>query len=255
MEPYLSQPLLSVVIVGHNDEPEIVPLLNEVRQVLQTHVEYEIVYVDDGSSDGSFNTLRQVAQALPILRAIRLARSAGPTGAFRAGITAATGTWIATLDGNGSYDPADIPSMFEMAMHYEGDAPLLVAGHRGGEWKSGSRHLSDSLAGLIRRWVLAEHPGVDPDCNFRLCSRTLWMGLPWFKHLTHFMPALVTQAGGRVISVPINYRTRPGRSDSWGRLNPLTAIRDVFGVRWLQARNCDADITDSNLADHDSSLP
>lgn len=249
MEPYLSQPLLSVVIVGHNDEPEIVPLLNEIRQVLQGHVEYEIVYVDDGSGDGTYGTLRQVAQGLPILRVIRLAACVGPTAAYRAGIDAAGGTWIATLDGDGSYDPADIPSMFEMAMHYEGNAPLLVAGHRGGEWKGGLRHVRDALSNLVRRLLLAEAQGIDPGCNFRLCARALWLDLPWFDHLVYFMPALVTAGGGRVISVPINYRTRPRRAGRWGRIGPWAAVRDLLGVHWLQSRRSRAEVADSNLTD------
>jgi dolichol-phosphate mannosyltransferase len=243
-EPFASAPLLSVVIAGHNDEHEVVPLINDVRHALQGHVEYEIIYVDDGSSDGSYHVLRQVGQSVSILRVIRLQNSVGPTGSLRAGIDAARGTWVVTLVGSGVYDPADIPSMFEMAMHYDGSAPLLVTGHRGGQWKSGLRQMLDAGSSLLRRLYLGEESGVDPACNFRLGSRELWRSLPWFNHMVRYMPALVTRSGGRVISVPINYRTRPGKGSSWGKVGLFAAMRDARGVRWLQVRVCRPEVND-----------
>ena len=234
----MSSPLLAVIIVGHENENEIVPLINDVRKALQTHVEYEIIYVDDGSSDGSFYTLQQVAQSVPILRVVRLANSTGPSGAIRAGIEAARAQWVVTLAGDGSNDPADIPSMFEMVMQYEGSAPLLVAGHRGGSWKSGPRHLIDLSAALLRRVWLGEESGVDSGCIFRICSRDLYLRLPWFDHIHRYIPALVTRAGGRVISVPVNYRSHTSRSDGWGKVGFFSAVRDAIGVRWLQSRSC-----------------
>ena len=250
MDDWTSTPLLAVIIIGHDDESGIVPLINEVRKALQTHVEYEIIYVDDGSSDGSFFTLQQIAQSVPILRVIRLATSVGPSGAIRAGIEAALANWVVTISGDGSNDPADIPSMFEMVMQYEGSAPLLVAGHRGGSWKSGLRHLSDNFSALIRRVYLGEDAGVDPGCIFRVCSRDVYRNLPWFDHIHRYIPALVTRAGGRVISVPINYRGHTGRADGWGKVGLFTAIRDAMGVRWLQLRSCAPEIAESHQNPH-----
>ncbi len=234
-------PLLSVIVVGHNDDREAAPLIAEIRKALQGHVEYEIIYVDDGSTDGTFHSLSQVASWLSLLRIVQLSRTSGPTVALMAGITAARGTWVVTLDGRGANDPADIPAMFEMAMQYEGHSPLLVAGHRGGAWKSAPRQLIDGVAGLARRLLLGEDADVDSGCNFVVCARDLWTRLPWFDHLHRYLPVLVKRAGGRIISIPINYRTRPKRSDDWGKVGAWRAWRDLLGVRWLQARPCIVD--------------
>ena len=236
-------PLLSVIIVGHNDEREAAPLVNEVHKSLQGHIEYEILYVDDGSTDGTHHNLIQLAARLPVLEVVQLTRCSGPTAALMVGINSARGVWVTTLNGNGSNDPADIPAMFEMALQYEGKGPLLVAGHRGGSWKSGGRLLADGANSLLRRIVLGEDAGVDPGCIFTVCTRELWQGLPWFDHVHHFLPTLVKRTGGRVISVPVNFRARPRRPDSWGRVRLWSALRDLLGVRWLQARQCRAEIT------------
>ena len=233
-----SAPLLSVIVIAHNDEAAIVPLINDIRSALQTHVEYEIIFVDDASTDGSIHTLQQVSQSVANLRVLRLTTSAGPTGALRAGIEASGASWVVTLSGDGSNDPADIAAMFEMVMQYEGNAPLLVAGHRGGSWKNGFRHLSDGLSALTRRAFLGEEAGVDSGCIFRICSRELYQRLPWFDHVHRYIPALVTRAGGRVISVPINYRSHIAKKDGWGKVGRLSGLRDAIGVRWLQARTC-----------------
>jgi len=250
MDGMTSTPLLAVIIIGHDHENAIVPLINDVRKALQTHVEYEIIYVDDGSSDGSFFTLQQIAQSVPILRVLRLATCVGPSGAMRAGIEAARVQWIVTLVGDGSNDPADIPSMFEMVMQYEASAPLLVAGHRGGNWKSGVRHMADNLAALARRAFLGEEAGVDSGCIFRICSRELYRRLPWFDHIHRFIPALVTRAGGRVISVPVNMRPHIASNDGWGRVGFFSALRDAIGVRWLQTRVCAPKVVESHPPRH-----
>jgi dolichol-phosphate mannosyltransferase len=241
-----STPLLSVIVIGHNDEKEIVPLINEIRSALQTHVEYEIIFVDDASTDGSVYTLQQVAQSVANLRVLRLVSVAGPTGALRAGIDASQAAWVVTLNGDGSNDPADIASMFEMVMQYEGSAPLLIAGHRGGSWRNGAQHLTDGLSTLFRRVLNGEQAGIDSDCTFRICSRDLYQRLPWFDHLHRYIPALVTRAGGRVISVPINHRSHTAKKDGWGKVGLFTALRDGFGVRWLQRRICAPRVADAD---------
>ena len=241
-----SAPLLSVIVIGHNDENEIVPLINAIRSALQTHVEYEIIFVDDASSDGSVYTLQQIAQSVSNLRVLRLASVAGPTGALRAGIDASGAAWVVTLSGDGSNDPADIPSMFEMVMQYEGSAPLLVAGHRGGSWKKSMRHFMDALAGLFRRLIIGEQAGIDSGCIFRICSRDLYQRLPWFDHVHRYIPALVTRAGGRVISVPINYRSHAAKKDGWGKIGLFTGMRDTLGVRWLQGRTCAPQVAETD---------
>lgn len=243
-----SAPLLSVIVIGHNDENEIVPLINEIRAALQTHVEYEIIFVDDASTDGSVYTLQQIAQSVGNLRLLRLASVAGPTGALRAGIDASEASWVVTLNGDGSNDPADIASMFEMVMQYEGSAPLLIAGHRGGSWKSGAQHLSDALSTLFRRMLIGEEAGIDSGCMFRIGSRELYRRLPWFDHVHRYIPALVTRAGGRVISVPINYRSHTAKQDGWGRIGLFAGLRDAFGVRWLQGRVCAPKVADADGA-------
>src|SRR5580704_9802453 len=123
---------LSVVIPVKNESGNIAPLVAEITAALDHLADYEIVYVDDGSTDATAAEIRRLQESLPRLRLIRHAESRGQSAAIRSGVKAARGVWIATLDGDGQNDPADLPMLWQIAQQSPADPPLLIAGQRSG---------------------------------------------------------------------------------------------------------------------------
>jgi dolichol-phosphate mannosyltransferase len=238
MEQALPQiaPILSVVVPVRNEELNILPLVSEIENAL-TAIPHEIVYVDDGSSDGTGARLGEAAAQAP-LRWLRHRASCGQSAAVVTGVRAARGIWIATLDGDGQNDPADIPALLARAEREEaaGPLPLLIAGHRTKRRDSTVKRISSRLANRIRASMLRDAT-PDTGCGLKLFRREAFLAVPHFDHMHRFLPALFIRAGGRVVSVPVNHRPRErGRSNygTWDRLK--AGIFDLFGVFWLQRR-------------------
>ena len=227
---------LSVVIPVRNEAPNIEPLVTEIRAALDGRLDYEIVYVDDGSSDGTAAAIRALAHNFPRLRLVRHAKSCGQSTAVRTGVKAARSPWIATLDGDGQNDPADIPRLWEIARAAPATPPLLVAGHRQKRRDTLTKRLSSRLANGVRRRLLGDGT-PDTGCGLKLFRRDLFLDLPYFDHMHRFLPALVQRAGGRTVSVPVNHRPRQRGTSNYGVFDRLwVGISDLFGVMWLQRR-------------------
>src|SRR5438067_4690904 len=145
---------LSVVIPVKNEAGNIAPLVAEIVAALDGCAEYEIIYVDDGSDDSTEAEIRRLQATLPQLRLLRHAKSCGQSAAIRSGVKAARGRWIATLDGDGQNDPADIPALYEMARKAPVQPPLLVAGHRARRRDSWSKRRASRIANAVRRGLL-----------------------------------------------------------------------------------------------------
>ena len=223
-------PLLSVVVPVRNEGPNIAPLVAEIRQAL-AHIPHEIVYVDDGSTD---DTPTQLAQAGVTTR--RHQASCGQSAAILTGIRAAQGTWIATLDGDGQNDPADIPNLLAQARSEPGD-PLLIAGHRTTRRDTLIKRLSSRIANRTRARLLGDAT-PDTGCGLKLFRRDAFLQLPHFDHMHRFLPALFIREGGRVVSVPVNHRPRTRGTSNYGTFDRLwVGISDLIGVAWLQRRN------------------
>src|SRR5580658_1004200 len=141
---------LSVVIPARNEAPNIAPLVAEIRAALDGRLDYEIIYVDDGSSDDTASVIRGLARDFPRLTLVRHARSCGQSTAIRSGVRAARAPWIATLDGDGQNDPADIPSLWQIARVAPVTPPLLIAGHRARRQDSWSKRRASRIANAIR---------------------------------------------------------------------------------------------------------
>ena len=233
---------LSVVIPVRNEAPNIAPLVREIAAALEGRLDYEIIYVDDGSRDETAAAVRALAREVPRLRLLRHRRSFGQSTAIRTGVKAARAPWIATLDGDGQNDPADIPKLWDMARAAASEPPLLIAGHRARRSDSTVKRLSSRIANWVRRGLLGDGT-PDTGCGLKLFPRALYLELPFFDHNHRFLPALVRRAGGRVVSVPVNHRPRErGRSNS-GTLDRLfVGIVDLFGVMWLMRRAKNAEI-------------
>ena len=227
---------LSVVIPVRNEAPNIAPLVAEIRAALDGALDYEIVYVDDGSSDDTAAAIGNLARAFPRLRVVRHARSFGQSAAVRSGVKAARAAWIATLDGDGQNDPADIPRLWEIALAAPPAPPLLVAGHRQRRQDSAVKRVSSRIANRVRGRLLRDGT-PDTGCGLKLFRRDVFLDLPFFDHIHRFLPALVQREGGRVVSVVVNHRPRERGRSNYGTFDRLwVGITDLFGVMWLQRR-------------------
>jgi dolichol-phosphate mannosyltransferase len=225
-------PVVSVVVPVRNEAPNVAPLIAEIRAAL-AGVAHEIVYVDDGSDDGSAEAVLAEAMSGPIVLK-RHRRSCGQSAAIVTGVRAARGTWIATLDGDGQNDPADIPALLARAQAEPG--MILVAGHRTQRRDTAVKRLSSRFANRLRAAALGDAT-PDTGCGLKVFPRAAFLELPAFDHMHRFLPALVIRAGGRVVSVPVNHRPRTRGVSKYGTLDrALVGIVDLAGVAWLQRR-------------------
>ena len=228
---------LSVVIPFFNEIDNAAPLLREVHAALDGQLGYEIVAVDDGSTDGTRERLLTLHDELPTLRIVRHQGNFGQSAAIVSGVLAARSPVIATLDGDGQNDPADIP-----ALHAEyrrmAQGPTLVAGNRNKRQDSWLKRLSSRIANGVRQGLLRDDCS-DTGCGLKLFPREIFLTLPHFDHLHRFLPALFKRAGARINNVPVNHRPRTRGQSKYGVSNRLwVGIVDLFGVMWLQRRPC-----------------
>jgi dolichol-phosphate mannosyltransferase len=232
----MQAPLISVVVPVRNEAPNIEPLIAEIRAALAA-VPHEIVYVDDGSDDDTWPLLRQAALAGGVT-VVRHLEGCGQSAAIVTGVKAASGHWIATLDGDGQNDPADIPALLARAEAETaaGTGLLLIAGHRTTRRDSFVKRITSRLANGIRAALLGDAT-PDTGCGLKMFTRAAFLNLPAFDHMHRFLPALFIRAGGKVVSVPVNHRPRIRGASKYGTLDRLwVGIFDLVGVYWLQRR-------------------
>ncbi|MBL8672913.1 MAG: glycosyltransferase family 2 protein [Alphaproteobacteria bacterium] len=234
---------LSVVIPMRNEAGNAAPLLAEIRAALDGGgIAYEVVCVDDGSTDATASELAGSAHAAAAgrfagLRLVRHAGSFGQSAAIRSGVQAARGRWIATLDGDGQNDPADIPKLWAMALALPPEGPVrMLAGMRVKRRDTWSKRWASRAANAIRSALLGDDTR-DTGCGLKLFRRDLFLDLPYFAHMHRFLPALVKRQGFAVVSVPVNHRPRLHGRSNYGNLGrALVGIVDILGVMWLQRR-------------------
>ena len=232
-----SAPDLSVVIPVHDEQDNVGKLAHDVDAALAGVLEYEVVFIDDASTDATFARLVDLSRGNPRIRVLRHTRRCGQSTALRTGVTHARSSLVATLDGDGQNDPGDIPRLLAALESTDLDVSrTLVAGHRVKRRDSRLVRLSSRVANVVRSSILRDGT-PDTGCGLKVFARSLFLELPYFDHMHRFVPALVRRAGGRVISVPVNHRPRlTGRSHYgvWNRL--WTGIVDLAGVMWLTRR-------------------
>jgi len=232
----MNQPSLSVVVPVFNERDNVTPLVNEITAALRGLVDFEIVYVDDNSKDDSLQVLQALKTANPELRVLHHVSQSGQSTAVRTGVKAARAPWIATLDGDGQNDPADIPKLLAARGGAEAQVKLF-AGWRVNRQDSGSKRWASKWANAIRARMLRDDT-PDTGCGIKLFERAAFLDLPYFDHMHRYLPALMQRAGWKTVSVPVNHRHRTSGVSKYNNLGrALVGIRDLRGVAWLITRS------------------
>lgn len=234
---------LSIVIPVRNEAANIGPLVREIRAALEGRLDYEVIVVDDGSTDDTVKILHGVKTEFARLRVLRHARRSGQSAAIRSGVKAARARWIATLDGDGQNDPADIPRLWELVRATPA-APLMIAGMRQKRRDTAVKRLASRIANRIRASLL-EDGTPDTGCGLKLFPRALYLDLPFFDHNHRFLPALALRQGGKVQSIAVNHRARGGGVSNYKVLDRLwVGIVDLIGVLWLKRRAVNPEVSE-----------
>ena len=232
-----SRPGVSVVVPVRNEADNIAPLIAEIRAALADHGPFEIVYVDDGSTDATPEILAREAGTCTELRACHHAASAGQSAAIRTGVRYARAAVIVTLDGDGQNDPADIPKLLEAHREHTGTERLMVTGWRAERRDSWAKRRASRLANAIRRAMLRDD-NPDTGCSLKLYERELFLRLPYFDHMHRYLPALAKRENCAVRIVRVNHRHRTHGVSKYKIMDRLVVgLSDLLGVWWLIRRS------------------
>jgi dolichol-phosphate mannosyltransferase len=227
-------PLVSVIVPARNEAGNIVPLVEEIAQSLAAHAPFEVIYVNDGSSDGTEAELRTLMRERPYLRQIKHDVSCGQSAAVRSGVAAARAAIVLTLDGDGQNDPAFLPAMIATLQREPGIG--LVAGQRVGRKDTGFKRLQSRIANATRAAVLRDRTR-DTGCGLKAFRREVFLALPYFDGLHRFLPALIRRDGYEVGYVDVIDRPRLHGVSNYGMWDRLwVGTLDLFGVWWLIRR-------------------
>lgn len=232
----MSQIELSVVVPVHNERDNVAPLIAEIVAALRGRIDFEIVYIDDLSVDDTLAVLAAEQLRVPELRVIRHLSQCGQSTAVRNGVRAARGSWIATLDGDGQNDPADIPKLLAERASARPEVRLF-AGWRVKRNDDALKRISSKVANAVRSRILRDAT-PDTGCGIKLFDRAVFLDLPYFDHMHRYLPALMQRAGYRTLSVPVGHRPRSSGVSKYGMWNRLwVGIVDLRGVAWLIRRS------------------
>jgi dolichol-phosphate mannosyltransferase len=229
-----NQPAVSVVVPVRNEAGNVASLIAEIAAVLQGHWPFEVVYVNDGSSDGTEAELQRLMALHPFLRRVRHKRSCGQSAAVRSGVVVSRAPLVVTLDGDGQNNPEFIPAMLRVLEASPGIG--LVAGQRVGRKASGFKKLQSRIANAVRGAVLRDGTR-DTGCGLKAFRREVFLALPYFDGLHRFLPALVKRDGFTIGYVDVVDRPRGSGVSNYGLWDRLwVGILDLAGVWWLVRR-------------------
>ena len=226
----------SVVVPVHNESGNVASLAGEIAAALEGRA-YEMIFVDDASSDDTRAVLAELKSVHPQLRVLGHRKNAGQSRAIRSGIRAATGRIVGTLDGDGQNDPADLPDLYRSLTRADAPEDLaMVMGRRASRKDTAWKRFGSKFANSIRRRMLRDDCD-DSGCGIKVIHRDVYLALPYFDHMHRYMPALVRADGYDVEYLDVNHRERgSGRSNytNFGRL--WAALSDLRCVTWLIRR-------------------
>jgi len=231
----LSDIEISIVIPAFNEEESVEDCVRETRDVLAgMDRAFEIVLVDDGSTDDTYGVLRRMKQSVPELRALRFSRNCGQTAAMDAGFRHARGQIVVTLDADGQNDPADIPALLEKLSECD-----VVCGVRVSRLDPFVRRVSSRIANWVRNRLTGERI-TDTGCTLKAYRREFLERVTLFEGMHRFLPTLLRLAGARVTELPVRHRPRRKGKSKYNIRNRLfRSFRDLFAVRWMQSRRLD----------------
>lgn len=228
-------PDVSIVVPVRNEQDNVAPLIAEIAAALDGRWAYEIVYVNDGSTDATGERLAAEMRVRKNLRQIRHAASSGQSAAVRTGIRASRGKIVATLDGDGQNNPAFLPALIE-AIEKGGDKVGLAAGQRVGRKDTGFKKFQSRVANGVRNAILRDGTR-DTGCGLKALRRDVFLALPYFDGLHRFLPALVRREGFGIVYVDVIDRPRHSGVSNYGFFDRLwIGIMDLIGVWWLIRR-------------------
>jgi glycosyltransferase involved in cell wall biosynthesis len=227
---------LSVVVPMHDEAGNASVLVGEIAAALAGR-SFEILVVDDCSRDATRAELAAAREKVPQLRILVHRKNAGQSRAIRSGVLAARAPIVATLDGDGQNDPADLPRL--AARLTRPDAPpglAMVQGERAKRQDDAAKRLASQLANGVRKRLLADG-AVDSGCGVKVFRREAFTRLPYFDHMHRYMAALMLREGYGVEFLPVNHRPRGAGRSKYTNLGRLAAaMSDLFGVMWLRSR-------------------
>ncbi|MDE2183291.1 MAG: glycosyltransferase family 2 protein [Alphaproteobacteria bacterium] len=228
-------PALSVVVPVKDEAGNVGPLAREIAAAVAGE-DAEIIFVDDGSTDGTDAALLALKADIAGLRVIRHANNRGQSRAVRSGVRAANSELVVTLDGDGQNDPADIPSLIS-ELRRGGPMLGLVAGVRRKRKDTASKRIASRVGNGVRQWLLKDG-ATDSGCGLKAFRREAFLALPYFDHIHRFLITMMLREGYEVRYVGVNHRPRLSGRSKYNNLNRmLVGINDLMGVRWLQRRH------------------
>lgn len=228
-------PAVSIVVPVRNEADNIAPLIEEIAAALDGRWDYEIVYVDDGSTDATAERLTAIMAERGTVRQIRHEKSSGQSAAVRTGVRAARAPIVATLDGDGQNNPEFLPKLIMAIEKGEGRIGL-AAGQRVGRKDTGFKKFQSRIANTVRSWVLSDGTR-DTGCGLKAFRRDVFLSLPYFDGLHRFLPALVRREGYDIAYVDVTDRPRRSGVSNYGFFDRLwIGIIDLAGVWWLIRR-------------------
>ena len=220
------------MVPAYNERDNLAPLLAEIAAALSGR-RYEVIVVDDGSTDGTLEALKTLRRQYPALRILAFERNAGQTAAFAAGFRAAAAPIVVTLDADLQNDPADIPRLVETLQH---SGVTAVAGYRANRRDTSWKRLQSRIANGVRNRLNGEVIR-DTGCSLKAFRTDAVRDLPLFSGMHRFLPTLIKMQGGTVSEVPVGHRPRQHGVTKYGMWNRVwRSLVDAFAVRWMQRR-------------------
>ncbi len=234
--PRAAEPEVSVVVPVHNEEDNVVTLIEEIAAALDGR-SYEMLFVDDRSTDTTRERLIQAKDRFAQLRVLAHGDNAGQSRAVRSGVLAARAPVVATLDGDGQNDPADLPALVDALLRPDAPETLaFVGGRRAKRKDSAWKRFGSRLGNGVRKWLLKDRAD-DTGCGIKAFRRDAFVQLPYFDHMHRFMPALMLREGFEVEFRDVNHRPRQHGVSKYNNLGRLRAsLADLRGVMWLNTR-------------------
>ena len=226
---------ISIVIPVLNEERNIVNLIKEIKKNLEKKIKYEIIIVDDGSSDNTHNVLLKYLKKNKKVLVFKHKKNYGQSVSLRTGIMQTNSNYIVTLDGDGQNDPRDI---LKLLKNFETDKEfMMVIGNRVKRIDNFARRLASRTAFKIRKFILKDET-PDTGCAIKVFKKEDFLKLPFFNHIHRFLPFLFNSFKGKVISIQVNHRARINGYSKYSNFQRfLVGISDIFGVIWLRKRS------------------